>query len=155
ASRRPPPGRRGGVMWAAAPPPRPPGGAGGSGPMRRRGRPRPGRPLPLLDIAGPPAGPAEEVVRASITDMDAMTAASRGASAVIHLASIATEAPWPEILQLNIHGTYVAFEAARRAGVPGGSSPRPTPRSGSRRGRATRCPITRFRHRTPTTAWPR
>jgi len=94
------------------------GAAGRIGTMLRLRLARPGRTLRLLDIAGLTAGPAEEVVRASITDMDAMTAASRGASAVIHLASIATEAPWPEILQLNIHGTYVAFEAARRAGVP-------------------------------------
>src|SRR5262249_22626744 len=63
-------------------------------------------------------GPAEEVIEASVTDMAAMTGASRGASAVIHLANIADEAPWPEILQVNIQGTYVAFEAARRAGVP-------------------------------------
>src|SRR5215469_17692256 len=84
-------------------------------------RPRlglPGRTLHLLHVADLTAGPAEEVVRASVTDMDAMTAASRGASAVIHLANIATEASWEEILQVNIQGTYVAFEAARRAGVP-------------------------------------
>src|SRR5579859_5810320 len=79
---------------------------------------RPGRTLRLLDIAGLTAGPAEEAVRASVTDMDAMTAACRGASAVIHLAGIGTEAPWDDILRVDIQGTYVAFEAARRAGVP-------------------------------------
>jgi hypothetical protein len=36
---------------------------------------------------------------------------------VIHLAGLAAEAPWAKIAELNIHGTYVAFEAARRAGV--------------------------------------
>src|SRR5262245_30184807 len=40
--------------------------------------------------------------------MAAMIAASRGASAVIHLANIANEAPWPEILQVNIQDTYAA-----------------------------------------------
>ncbi len=94
------------------------GAAGQIGTMLRPRLARPGRILRLLDITDLTAGPAEEVVRASITDMDAMTAASRGASAVIHLAGIATEASWEEILQLNIQGTYVAFEAARRAGVP-------------------------------------
>jgi hypothetical protein len=94
------------------------GAAGQIGTMLRPRLARPGRILRLLDITDLTAGPAEEVVRASITDMDAMTAASRGASAMIHLAGIATEASWEEILQLNIQGTYVAFEAARRAGVP-------------------------------------
>ena len=88
------------------------------GTMLRPRLARPGRTLRLLDIAGMTAGPAEEVIRASVTDMDAMTAACRGTSAVIHLASISGEASWDEILQLNIQGTYVAFEAARRAGVP-------------------------------------
>ena len=94
------------------------GAAGGIGTMLRPRLARPDRTLRLLDIADMTAGPAEEVVRASVTDMAAMTAACRGASAVIHLASISGEASWQEILQLNIQGTYVAFEAARRAGVP-------------------------------------
>ena len=94
------------------------GAAGGIGTMLRLRLARPDRTLRLLDIAGLTAGPAEEVVRASVTDMAAMTAACRGASAVIHLAGISGEASWEEILEANIHGTYVAFEAARRAGVP-------------------------------------
>jgi nucleoside-diphosphate-sugar epimerase len=63
------------------------------------------------------AGRGEEVSPASITDLDAMTAACQGADAVIHLAGLAAEAPWAKIAELNIHGTYVVFEAARRAGV--------------------------------------
>ena len=94
------------------------GAAGGIGTMLRPRLARPGRTLRLLDIAEMTAGPAEEVIRASVTDMGAMTAACRGTSAVIHLASISGEASWDDILQLNIQGTYVAFEAARRAGVP-------------------------------------
>jgi len=94
------------------------GAAGGIGTMLRPRLARPDRTLRLLDIADMTAGPAEEVVRASVTDMAAMTAACRGASAVIHLASISGEASWDDILKLNIQGTYVAFEAARRAGVP-------------------------------------
>jgi hypothetical protein len=94
------------------------GAAGGIGAMLRPRLARQDRTLRLLDVADLTAGPGEEVARASITDMDAMTAACRGASAVIHLAGISGEAPWEDILQANIQGTYVAFEAARRAGVP-------------------------------------
>ncbi|HET7246532.1 MAG TPA: NAD-dependent epimerase/dehydratase family protein [Streptosporangiaceae bacterium] len=94
------------------------GAAGGIGTMLRPRLARPGRTLRLLDIADMTPGPAEEVIHASITDMDVMTAACRGASAVIHLAGISGEASWEEILQVNIQGTYVVFEAARRAGVP-------------------------------------
>ena len=94
------------------------GAAGRIGAMLRPRLARQDRTLRLLDVADLTAGPGEEVVRASITDMDAMTAACRGASAMIHLAAIPGEAPWDEILEINIQGTYVAFEAARRAGVP-------------------------------------
>jgi uronate dehydrogenase len=94
------------------------GAAGIIGTMLRPRLARPDRTLRLLDIAEMTAGPAEEVVRTSVTEMDAMTAASRGCSAVIHLAGISGEASWADILQANIQGTYVAFEAARRAGVP-------------------------------------
>jgi len=94
------------------------GAAGRIGTMLRVRLPRPGRTLRLLDIEALTAGAGEEVIRASITDMAAMTAACQGADAVIHLAGISSEAPWPQILEVNIHGTYVVFEAARRAGVP-------------------------------------
>jgi len=94
------------------------GAAGRIGSMLRPRLARQDRTLRLLDTADLTAGPAEEVIQASVTDMDAMTAACRGASAVIHLANISTEASWADILQVNIQGTYVAFEAARRAGVP-------------------------------------
>src|SRR5580693_8912023 len=79
---------------------------------------RPGRTLRLLDVAPLEAGPGEEAIQASVTSMEAMTEACRGADAVIHLAGIPGEASWSRILKLNIQGTYVAFEAARRAGVP-------------------------------------
>jgi uronate dehydrogenase len=50
--------------------------------------------------------------------MAAMTQACQDADAVIHLGGIPGEAPWDRILDVNINGTYVVFEAARRAGVP-------------------------------------
>src|ERR1700721_973307 len=79
---------------------------------------RPGRTLRVLDIAPLIAGPGEEAIQASVTDLDAMTAACQGADAVIHLAGIPGEASWPRILETNINGGYGAFEAARRAGTP-------------------------------------
>jgi nucleoside-diphosphate-sugar epimerase len=94
------------------------GAAGRIGGFLRPRLARPGRTLRLLDIADMTAGPSEEVIQASVTDMAAMTRASQGVDAVIHLAGIVSEASWDEIRDLNIQGTYVAFEAARRAGVP-------------------------------------
>ena len=94
------------------------GAAGLVGSMLRPRLARPGRTLRVLDIAPLTAGPEEEAIQASVTDMDAMTAACQGADAVIHLAGLPGEAPWPRILELNINGSYVTFEAARRAGTP-------------------------------------
>jgi uronate dehydrogenase len=93
------------------------GAAGQVGTMLRPRLARQGRTLRLLDTAPITPGPAEEAVIASITDMNAMAAASRGADAVIHLAGIPGEAPWTDILEVNIDGTRTVFEAARRAGV--------------------------------------
>jgi uronate dehydrogenase len=94
------------------------GAAGLVGTMLRTRLARPGRVLRLLDIAPMDPQPGEETLRASVTDMDAMLSACQGADAVIHLGGIPTEAPWERILDVNIQGTYVAFEAARRSGVP-------------------------------------
>jgi uronate dehydrogenase len=93
------------------------GAAGRIGTMLRSRLARPGRTLLLVDTAPLDAGPGEEIIQASITDMDAMTQACFAADAVIHLAGLATEAPWERIAEVNIHGSYVVFEAARRAGV--------------------------------------
>ena len=114
------------------------GAAGQIGSMLRTRLARPGRTLRLLDaepLDTPPLDPTaadtpalgtgplgtapdEECVTASVTDLDAMTAACAGVDAVIHLAAISGEATWERIAAVNIEGTYVAFEAARRAGVP-------------------------------------
>ncbi len=94
------------------------GAAGQVGTMLRPRLARPDRTLRLLDVAPLAAAPGEEVVQASVTDMAAMSAACARADAVIHLAGQAGEAPWERIAEVNINGTYVVFEAARRAGVP-------------------------------------
>jgi uronate dehydrogenase len=94
------------------------GAAGRIGTMLRSRLARPGRVLRLLDVVPVAPGPGEEAVTASVTDMAAMTQACQGVDAVIHLGGIPSEAPWDRILDVNINGTYVVFEAARRARVP-------------------------------------
>jgi uronate dehydrogenase len=94
-------------------------GAGGRiGTMLRKRLAAPGRLLRLLDVTPVAPGRGEESVTASVTDLAAMRAACYGADAVIHLGGIAGEAPWEQICEVNIHGTYVTFEAARQASVP-------------------------------------
>lgn len=93
------------------------GAAGRIGGMLRPRLSAPGRVLRLLDCATLTAGPDEQTVRADVTDMAAVTIACADVSAVIHLAGISSEAPWERVAAANIHGTYVVFEAARRAGV--------------------------------------
>lgn len=96
------------------------GGAGRIGGYLRSRLRRQDRTLRLLDIGQvqPAAGEHEEQVTASVTDLDAMTAACSGASAVVHLAAYAGNVSWPQILETNINGTWCALEAARMAGVP-------------------------------------
>ena len=93
------------------------GAAGQIGSMLRSRLARADRTLRLLDIAPLTAGPGEEVIQASITDLAALTLACAGADAVIHLGGLSGEAPWERIAEINIGGSYVVFEAARRAGV--------------------------------------
>jgi nucleoside-diphosphate-sugar epimerase len=91
------------------------GAAGIVGTILRPRLARPDRTLRLLDIAPLTAGPGEEVIQASATELDAMTEACRGADAVIHLAGISGESTWEKIRDVNIESGYIAFEAARRA----------------------------------------
>jgi nucleoside-diphosphate-sugar epimerase len=93
------------------------GAAGQIGGMLRTRLARPGRTLRLLDVAPFEAGTGEEVIKASVTDLTAMTLACAGADAVIHLGGLSGEEPWDRIADVNIRGSYVVFEAARRAGV--------------------------------------
>lgn len=94
------------------------GAAGNMGRLLRPRLARPGRILRLVDVAAQqPAGDGEEVVTASVTDAAAMAQACAGADAVFHLGGISLEAPWEEILAVNIDGTRTLLEAARQAGV--------------------------------------
>ncbi|SDX50056.1 uronate dehydrogenase [Modestobacter sp. DSM 44400] len=94
------------------------GAAGLIGTWLRGGLPERGWAVRSLDVVPiPDTRPGEEQVVADVTDLSAMVDASTGASAVVHLAGIATESTWPAISHSNIEGTYAALEAARRAGV--------------------------------------
>jgi uronate dehydrogenase len=59
----------------------------------------------------------DDAVVADIQDAKALDRAVDGVEAVVHLAGISTEAPFPQILAANIDGTYQVLDAARRAGV--------------------------------------
>ncbi|HEY6787744.1 MAG TPA: NAD-dependent epimerase/dehydratase family protein [Trebonia sp.] len=93
------------------------GAAGRIGTMLRARLAAPGRVLRLLDVTPLAAGPGEEAMIASVTDLATMTEACAGAEAVIHLGGIPAEAEWERILDVNVNGTYTVLEAARRAGV--------------------------------------
>ena len=59
----------------------------------------------------------DDAVTADVLDAAALDRAMSGVDAVVHLAGIATEAPFPQILAANVDGTYRVLDAARRAGV--------------------------------------
>ena len=92
---------------------------------------------------------------ASVTDMAAMTAACAGADAVIHLGGI------PARRRGRRSSTSTSTAPTRSSRPPAGpgcrgwSSPRPTTRSGSRRGAASRSPTPPSPRPTPTTGCPR
>ncbi|WP_317230270.1 NAD(P)-dependent oxidoreductase [Clavibacter sp. MX14-G9D] len=76
-----------------------------------------GHRLVLLDlVAADPVG-TETALLASVTDLDAVREAVRGADVVVHLGGISRERPWREVLEANVDGTRCVLEAARDAGV--------------------------------------
>lgn len=80
---------------------------------------QPGRTLRLIDVTEPTGldETREEFVNVEVGDEEGMHRALEGSSGLVHLAGIASEHPWREILHTNIDGTYVALESARAAGV--------------------------------------
>ncbi|MDI6943467.1 NAD(P)-dependent oxidoreductase [Microbacterium barkeri] len=78
---------------------------------------RNGRELRLVDTAEPSAAEPGEWRDLSIDDATGLRDALSGARAVIHLAGIASEAPWGDLLRVNVDGTRILLEAARDAGV--------------------------------------
>ncbi|MGY2084893.1 NAD-dependent epimerase/dehydratase family protein [Blastococcus sp. SYSU DS0539] len=95
------------------------GAAGLIGTVLRGGLPERGWALRSVDVVPVvEPRPGEEHLVADVTDLGAMVEAARGASAIVHLAGIATESTWAAISHANIEGTYCTLEAARLAGVP-------------------------------------
>ena len=65
-----------------------------------------------------PVPDLEDVVVGELTDFEAVARATEGMEAVVHLAGNPLgSAPWEEILNSNIIGTYNLFEAARQNNV--------------------------------------
>ena len=61
--------------------------------------------------------PGEEDAPGDLRDFTAVQEVMRGVDAVVHLGGIPDEAPFEQILDVNVRGTANIFEAARRAGV--------------------------------------
>lgn len=74
--------------------------------------------LRLSDIrAIAPAEAGEELAPADLRDLAAIKIAMAGIDCVVHMGGIPVEAPWQDILEANIIGSYNVFEAARECGV--------------------------------------
>lgn len=74
--------------------------------------------LCLLDLQPLQPRAGEEVIQGDVADVAVVRGAIAGCDACVHLAAIATEAPFDEILQANFRGTWSVFEAARLEGCP-------------------------------------
>lgn len=72
----------------------------------------------VSDIAalGEPA-PHEETSVVDLADRQAVTHLVEGVDAIVHLGGISIDAPFDDLLEANIRGTYNVYEAARRHGV--------------------------------------
>ena len=65
-----------------------------------------------------PMDELDDMVVGELTDFEVVARATHGMEAVVHLAGNPLgSAPWEEILNSNIIGTYNLFEAARQSGV--------------------------------------
>lgn len=94
------------------------GGAGKVAALLRPRLKREGRVVRLLDIAEPTdLGEDEEFTRGSLTDPDVLAQAVRDVDAIIHMGGQSRESDARDVLESNIYGTYLLFEAARHAGV--------------------------------------
>jgi uronate dehydrogenase len=92
------------------------GAAGNIGSAMRSGLAGQAAVLRLMDITPLEAGPGEEVIQGDIRNLQDARRALAGCDAVVHLAAIAHEAEFEEILDTNIRGTFNVFEAARLEG---------------------------------------
>ena len=59
----------------------------------------------------------EEVSAVDLADRDAVMRLVEGVDAIVHLGGISIDAPFDDLIEANIRGTYNIYEAARRHGV--------------------------------------
>jgi len=59
----------------------------------------------------------EEAVTVDLADREAVTHMVEGVDAIVHLGGISIDAPFDDLIEANIRGTYNLYEAARRHGV--------------------------------------
>jgi uronate dehydrogenase len=93
------------------------GAAGGVGSFLVAGLPAMGWQVRGFDLRPGTQTDGVEWVTGDVRDADALDAAMVDVEAVVHLAGIPGEKAFPEILSVNIDGSYQLFEAARRAGI--------------------------------------
>lgn len=95
---------------------------GGAGQMAALLRPRlrkPDRILRLLDLReASDLQAGEESIIGSITDSGILDRACQNVDAVVHLGGEATEAPWSDIIAINVDGTQRLLSACTHHGVP-------------------------------------
>lgn len=73
----------------------------------------------LTDIASlGEAQQGEELVKADLSDKQAVAELVKDCDGIIHLGGMSVESPWNDILNANIVGTYNLYEAARQLGQP-------------------------------------
>jgi uronate dehydrogenase len=63
------------------------------------------------------AADADDFVLGDIADPGAVEAAVKGTDAIVHLAAVPDEAPFPELVGPNVFGPFHVLDAARRHGV--------------------------------------
>jgi uronate dehydrogenase len=94
------------------------GAAGNMGHLLRPLLRRDGRILRLADIAEiDDVHPDEEVMSVDVTDPAAVAKACQDVDAVLHLGGLSTEAPFDDLLAVNVVGTRNLLQAAVDAGV--------------------------------------
>ncbi|GHC32328.1 NAD-dependent epimerase/dehydratase family protein [Aidingimonas halophila] len=95
------------------------GAAGGLGGRLRPHLTRLAKQVRLSDIADlGEAASHEELVKAELSDQQAVQSLVDGCDGIVHLGGISVEQPWQRILNANIVGTYNLYEAARQLGRP-------------------------------------
>lgn len=88
------------------------GAAGRIGSALRESLPACGWDVRAVDREPVPGG-----ITGDLGSPEVLDRAVAGVSAIVHLAGVPTEAPWPQLREANVDGLLALFEAARRHGV--------------------------------------